>query len=91
MMSTQSHSNPYSVHLGSRCISPNLIDQLSTIFAIVINTHLTSNNNEKTVTREIPTAEESNFEGSNLALCFTIIKLTLDLQQNGRVKVSKFL
>jgi len=46
---------------------------------------LTSNNNEKTITREIPTAEESNYEGQNLAICFTIIKLTLDLQQNGRV------
>jgi len=55
------------------------------MFAVIITTHLTASNNEKPIVRELPTAEESNFEGSNLALCFKIIQITLDLQQNGKV------
>ena len=64
----------------------SFLDQLSVMFAIIINTHLTASNNEKPVVRQMPTAEESNYEGSNLAMCFKIIQITLDLQQNGKVK-----
>ena len=53
---------------------------------MIINTHLTQNNNEKAVTHEQPTLEESNYEGANLALCFKLIQITLDLQQAGKVK-----
>jgi hypothetical protein len=45
---------------------------------LLISTHLTFNNNDKSVNQDSPTCEDTQLEGANLGICFKLLKVLND-------------
>ena len=66
-----------------------MLAQFCITMGLLISTHLTFANNDKSVNTESPTEEDVQLEGADLGICFKLIKMMNDNFQSGNVLFMK--